>query len=203
MVNYLRDFSLTPPIEAVYRRLGYKKRSTELPQRARERIDHHIDRGLALCDPQAVWEICDFTVATDSIVIADHITMESENLKSFLAGYGKVVIMGSTAGSKITQAAKEKIEDSPFAAVIYDAVGSEVADSVLNRLMKHLNRILTPKGKKLSRNRYSPGYGDLDLSVQRDLYLFLDMENIGVVITENYQLVPEKSVIAIAGVERK
>ena len=203
MVNYLRDFSLNPPIEAIYRRLGYKKRSTELSPAAREKIDHHIDRGLALCAPQAAWLICDFTVEAASIVIEEQITMESINLKSFLGGYEKAAIMGATAGSKITEVVDEKMQDSPFAAVIYDAVGSEVADAILNRLMKHLNRILITEGKKLSKSRYSPGYGDLDLSIQKDLHSFLNMENIGVVITENCQLVPEKSVIAIAGVERK
>jgi len=57
------------------------------------------------------------------------------------------------------------------------------------------------EGKKLTKMRYSPGYGDLPLSNQKLIYDVLNLERLGISITERFMLVPEKSVIAIAGVE--
>lgn len=49
--------------------------------------------------------------------------------------------------------------------------------------------------------RYSPGYGDLPLTNQKIIFDILNLERLGLRITERFMLVPEKSVIAIAGVE--
>ena len=49
--------------------------------------------------------------------------------------------------------------------------------------------------------RYSPGYGDLELYNQDIFYRLLNLENWGVEITENYMLIPEKTVTAIVGIE--
>ena len=48
--------------------------------------------------------------------------------------------------------------------------------------------------------RFSPGYGDLDMAVQKDLCLVLDTgRTIGVTLTESCMMVPVKSVTAIVG----
>ncbi|MGN0575406.1 MAG: vitamin B12 dependent-methionine synthase activation domain-containing protein [Ruminococcus sp.] len=49
--------------------------------------------------------------------------------------------------------------------------------------------------------RYSPGYGDLPLSLQRDILLYLNaMRRIGLTVTEDSLLIPSKSVTAVIGI---
>ena len=48
--------------------------------------------------------------------------------------------------------------------------------------------------------RFSPGYGDLPLSVQPAFAQELDLESLGVAVTDSYLLVPQKSITALVGV---
>jgi cobalamin-dependent methionine synthase I len=51
--------------------------------------------------------------------------------------------------------------------------------------------------------RYSPGYGDWDLTVQAELLRLVGADVIGVSCTETSILQPRKSVTAVIGWERK
>jgi cobalamin-dependent methionine synthase I len=78
-------------------------------------------------------------------------------------------------------------------------VASETADAGLDWIQAFLNSQMAKQGRKLT-TRYSPGYGDLDLSAQKVIYDALKLEKIGISITDRYLLIPEKSVLAIAGI---
>ena len=53
------------------------------------------------------------------------------------------------------------------------------------------------------RPRFSPGYGDFDISHQRDLSRLLDTpRKIGLTVTESCLLAPIKSVTAVIGLSR-
>jgi cobalamin-dependent methionine synthase I len=52
------------------------------------------------------------------------------------------------------------------------------------------------------RPRFSPGYGDLSLSVQSDLLNVLDARrNIGLTLSDSLMMIPQKSVTAIVGLK--
>ena len=51
-----------------------------------------------------------------------------------------------------------------------------------------------------TKSRFSPGYGDLPIEFQRDIFSVLNLnKNIGVYLTEGMQMTPSKSVTAIIG----
>lgn len=51
--------------------------------------------------------------------------------------------------------------------------------------------------------RFSPGYGDLCLDIQKEMIRFLNWDRIlGVTLTKSMMMVPSKSIIAIIGVEK-
>ena len=59
------------------------------------------------------------------------------------------------------------------------------------------------KGNLLS-PRYSPGYGDVPLSVQKDICRELDCaKTVGITLTESLLMIPEKSVTAVIGIRKK
>ena len=109
--------------------------------------------------------------------------------------------MGATAGSAIMEAIVDKTKnDNLSAAVVYDATASEMADAALDWLMAYCNSQLRREGKKLLPRRFSAGYADFKLENQKSIYNLLEMQKIGVAISSNFILRPEKTVTAITGI---
>ena len=86
-------------------------------------------------------------------------------------------------------------------ALVFDAYASECVDGALDVIMSRKNEALRRTGQKLTKHRFSAGYGDLNIAYQKLFFDMLDMSTMGVVLNDKYLLSPEKSVIAIAGVE--
>ena len=65
-------------------------------------------------------------------------------------------------------------------------------DSILDKIAKE---------EKSLTMRYSPGYGDLDISANRDILNVLDAHRkIGVTVTNTGIMIPRKSVVALIGI---
>ena len=81
------------------------------------------------------------------------------------------------------------------------AVASELADAWCDDVVAELARDPAVAGCSL-RPRFSPGYGDVPLALQRPLLTVLDASRrIGVTLTESLLMVPTKSVSAFVGIE--
>ena len=75
-------------------------------------------------------------------------------------------------------------------------VTDAVASAFIEALCDHVQSILPQK----TGVRFSPGYGDLPLSVQRPLLQFL--KNTGISLTESDLMIPSKSVTFIVGIKK-
>ena len=110
-------------------------------------------------------------------------------------------MMASTVGSEITMETNILIGKNRGAeAVIVDAAASEIADEVMNKINQICANLAKKEGFKLTKMRYSPGFGDLGVENQTQFFKTLELENMGLELTESYMIVPEKSVTAIVGV---
>ena len=84
---------------------------------------------------------------------------------------------------------------SPAKSFIADAVASAYAEACADRLSDMLGE--TGKLKP----RFSPGYGDLSLSYQKDVLNFLVAEKtVGITLNESLLMTPSKSITAIQGI---
>lgn len=109
--------------------------------------------------------------------------------------------MAATSGSAIMQVIASDIAGANITrGVVLDATASEVVDAALSWITAYFNQVLLRQGRVVTRKRFSAGYGDLALATQRELYRLLQLERIGVELTESCILIPEKSVSAIAGI---
>ena len=202
-VQLFESIQIATPIEAIYRRLGYSQDDTQLSQQQQDNLAKYIDEAVELIDLKAaVTRIGIKEVKDVGIVLANGIELESRNLSSWMIGCDEMLLMASTAGSKIMQAIKDTSNNEKLSrAVVYDAVGSEMADGVFDWLITYFNRELRRENKCLDGKRYSAGYGDFKLENQKTIYDLLDLKKIGVDITESCVLVPEKSVTAMVGIK--
>lgn len=141
------------------------------------------------------------TVRASSTLLADGLVIESRHLAEFLSGCTEIVLMGATAGSDIAAAIQHDAGgDRMTRGVVLDATASETVDHALDWIMDYFRRSLIRENKALMNKRFSAGYGDLALENQRTMYRLLEMERIGVALTDSCILVPEKSVTAVTGV---
>lgn len=199
-INYI---PAKPDEGMILTRLGYKKTKTILSGEYKENLDRQISHGLMLCNTKGVYGRFRLIQRNDVYVeIENGVRFYSHSLSELLKNSHEVLLMASTVGVDIVLKIEELIkENNASHALVLDAVASETADVGLDFIMDFLSKLLIREGKKLTKMRYSPGYGDLLLQNQKLIYDSLKLEKLNISITEKYILVPEKSVIAIAGIE--
>ena len=104
-------------------------------------------------------------------------------------------------GYKAVAEAEEKCEDIS-ARAIFDAVASETADAAMDSLVRTAARNLLAQGLSMDAKRYSPGYGDMPLEMQKIFFSQLHLEELKMVLNDNFYMIPEKSVTAFAAVRK-
>jgi hypothetical protein len=200
-IIYLENIQAEAAMDHILMRMGYKKGITKMSPQDKARIGDEIKKARMLCRLQGAYlklKIADNK--SGSLELENGAVFKSSKLCALLEKSGETVLMASTAGKEPVEARdREVTAGNGSAALIIDAVASETADAGLDWIQAFLNSQMAKQGRKLT-TRYSPGYGDLDLSAQKVIYDALKLEKIGISITDRYLLIPEKSVLAIAGI---
>jgi len=195
---------IAPPREKIYQRLGYHLKITQINAQQKQQTDGYIDEALALIHLKgSAVRIPIIGREKGLLFLENQIRLESANLAAFLQNCSEVLIMGATAGESVMAAIRAALAtDAVTRAVVFDATASEMTDGALDWLMDYTRRTLIREGKALLKRRYSAGYGDFVLENQQILYRLLELSNIGIRITKESILVPEKSVTAVTGIHQ-
>ena len=112
------------------------------------------------------------------------------------AGCREAVLFAATVGVGLDRLIARYGAVAPSRAVMLQAIGAErieaLCDVFCNTLAVEENRALRP--------RFSPGYGDLPLDTQREIFRVLDCQRkIGLTLNDSLLMSPTKSVTAIVG----
>lgn len=126
------------------------------------------------------------------------VIIESGAVCGLLEDSGEAYIMCITAGAALADAVKaHSAEGDTTRALVVDAVGSELVEEAADEVCRYIERTAAVSLTK----RFSPGYGDWDLSGQAELDKALNISRIGVTLNEAFLMTPEKTITAVAGVE--
>lgn len=124
--------------------------------------------------------------------------VKSEDLMKNLFSCDSAVIFVATIGIGIDRLIKKYSSISPVKALMFQAIGAERIECLCDLFT---NTILE---KEDAGNRFSPGYGDLPITMQKDIIRALNCtKNIGVTLTDSLLMSPTKSVTAIIGIKTK
>jgi len=190
--------TIEPPLEAIYRRLGFRKGLTKIKPDEARTLGESIEKARSLVNLKGA------IISKDSRLIrlpGSH-CLESAHLAKLLAHSQEVLLMGATAGAAVIEAiGRDTADDNLTQAVVLDAAASEMVDAALDWMETFFARDLRRESRRLTKSRFSCGYGDLALENQKLFYDLLDLRRFGVELTERYVLAPEKSVTAVAGIE--
>ena len=129
-------------------------------------------------------------------------SVSSAALAKNLSGCDRAVIFAATVGIGIDRLIARYTRISPAKALLFQAIGAERIESLCNMFESDISAKASANGK-YTRPRFSPGYGDLPLSAQRDLFAVLDCpKRIGLTLNESLLMSPSKSVTAIIGIRK-
>lgn len=129
------------------------------------------------------------------------VELESKYLAKNLAGCSRVILIASTIGPLADNLIRRFTKLDAAKAAIMQAAGAMFIESYLDQLNGQLEREAVEQGFKLH-SRFSPGYGDVQLEVQRHFFSLLPCtQRIGLTLTDSLVMAPEKSVTAFIGME--
>lgn len=124
----------------------------------------------------------------------------SQKLAKNLQNCQTAVLFAATIGLEIDRLIAKYGRISPSRAWIFQAIGAERIEALCDVFCADMAR----EYNAVARPRFSPGYGDLPLDSQRDIFSILAPEkHAGVFLTDSLLMSPSKSVTAIVGLHKK
>lgn len=202
-IHKIENIHIEPPRKDILSRLKYNIHKTKFNEKSLELFEKTMGFAVSLCECRGVYRFLDILEKADKkIVLSGGTVFESASLAKLLQGSSKVVMMAATVGPEVTSETNLLIEKNRASeAVIVDASASEIADEMMNKINLLCANLAKKEGFKLTKMRFSPGFGDLGVENQRQFFKTLELEKMGLKLTKSYMIVPEKSVTAVAGVE--
>lgn len=191
----------------VLRYLGYAGQTIE-PE-LYDRIDALVDRAERELSPKGVAKRFSVEVRGEGTrgtgalpyveVQGTALVLEGFDIVRHLEGACACVLLACTLGAKSEQELSRLKAVNPLDALIYDAACSALIERVADAAEAEVVAEAAADGLQANW-RFSPGYGDLPLSVQtRFVSVLRAFETIGLTVTDTDLLVPTKSVTAIVG----
>ena len=131
--------------------------------------------------------ICDFGV----------FRIESKYLAKNLNGCNQAILFAATIGVGYDRMISKYSRTSPAKALMIQAIGAERVEALCNTFCADMEKRYEAK----LRPRFSPGFGDLYLDIQKEIFSILDCpRQIGVSLNDSLLMSPSKSVTAFVGI---
>ena len=197
--------SFSPDFKEVARYLGYR-RAAPPEADVSALMEKAASEMQAVMKAQSVFEVFDLTVGsirpsdystTVSLRFAD-VTLQSRDLGRNLAGCSKVALLAATIGPQVDSLIRRHSSLNPVYASILQATGAMYIEELVDLINAEIKKIAEADGLR-TRPRYSPGYGDVPLQVQKDFFRLLPCTRIGLTLMDTLIMAPEKSVTAFVG----
>ncbi len=166
---------------------------------ADEQVENLVTECLNECE--FLYKVCyrEFDVKEcDGGLDLSFCTTDSSSLQKLLSNSKKILVFAATIGFDIDRKITKYSKIDPAKALILQAIGTECVESLCDAFEEGIRR---EKGYDIT-SRFSPGYADLPLEIQKDLFKALDCyKNIGVTLNDSLLMSPSKTVTAIIGIQ--
>ena len=184
----------SPLIEEALRYLGAADASETL----RRQVAGEAETLSAQFRPRHVCKVCELDFQGEEIFLrGTAVVLKGGTALKMLAQCHRAALLACTLGARFDLALTAVQARDMARAVILDACGSALVEQGCDEAEKELSARFP--GRYLT-DRFSPGYGDLPLELQRDICAALDTpRRLGLHVTESLLLNPVKSVTAVIG----
>lgn len=167
-------------------------------------IDSAISDALIYAKPHGIFNIFEYDYINSKITLKDkNIYFIGNSIKKHLYLCEKIAILAVTIGEDIENEITNSSENENYAhALLLDAAATEAVEEAADLSEKIIEREARKEGFYLT-SRFSPGYGDFPLTMQKEILELASGDKIGISLTSSLMLIPRKSITAIIGFKRE
>lgn len=149
-----------------------------------------MDRMASLAQPRWRWVVC----------APRALPLSGGDIRRHLDGCDRVAVLCATLGAAVDRELRRTAYRSMLDALALDAAAGDAIEKVCDAAEDEIRLHFGREGCFVT-GRFSPGYGDLPIDIQRDLLALCDApRRIGLSATPSHLLTPGKSVTALLGI---
>jgi hypothetical protein len=194
------DVSIEIDKEQVCRYIGYED-GQKLSARISSLVDDYAEHAHSLINPSYSYVIKDVEWARGSMAFVEgSIIFKSRIIAKLLERCTQVAIFLATIGKYLEETSFRLAKDGLILqATVLDAIGSVAVEKVADLVQSGTREIARAQGDVISR-RFSPGYCDWNIGQQRMLFYALTGNTVGIRLTGECLMIPQKSISGIIGI---
>lgn len=183
-----------------FRYMGHK--GGDIPENLNALADECEQRLLSAVSPKFVYAVFGIEHTADGIsVCGTPLVLKGNDIAAHLQGCEKCVLFAATLGAGADAVVRSYEGAAMEKAVIADCMASVAIEQVCELAETEIRSKIPDMHFTW---RFSPGYGDLPLDIQRDFLNTLNAaKRIGLTVTDSLILIPRKSVTAVIGVSER
>ena len=198
MINK-KEYAVRMDRSEVLRYLGYGASEPD-PAVARQ-LEEAIRTVEKIARPALTFRVFDIVRSHAGVGLAGtSLVLTGRTAELMLRDCGRCVLLAATVGSRVDgEIRRRQIRDMTGALIVDSAAGCAV-ENICEQFTEDLEQHCGAKGLYIT-DRFSPGYGDLPLSLQPDILRTLSAEKtIGLTVSSGLLMIPAKSVTALIGI---
>lgn len=186
----------------IYRYLGYKGKQPD--NQIKCLVQEIVEELQKVITPRSIFRECQCRVEENARVVfwdtTFNFSMKSVHLANNLKNCSHVIFFAATIGNTPDSLMKKYEITNMTKALILQATAAEFVEAYCDEIQEKIKKQKEIAGYYL-RPRFSPGYGDLSIENQKEIFQILECEKrIGLTLTDSYLMVPTKSVTALIGI---
>lgn len=194
-IDFFEMTNVQPKSAYVFAGGMISKRNTEI-----------LDEAIDICNDLCVIKFAATSVPLEQLsyeimVCKGMDPLKGRKLDFAFGGSSSILLFGCTAGEAISQRIIKESNDDPVLGFVLHVVSSAVVNTAMDMAMDKYRAFMKESGHELTRHRYSPGCGFINIVSQKQLYDILNLNKLGMKINESGVLKPDKSMISAAGVK--
>ena len=157
---------------------------------------------LNVIKPRLAYKIFDISFAENGVeIMGTPLIFKGNDIKEHLTGCERCVLMCATLSSDVDKLIRSYEAEGMEKAFIADTLASAAVEQVCNKAETLIQQAV---GNYSFTWRFSPGYGDFPLDIQKEFINITEADKkIGLTVTESLILIPRKSVTAVIGISEK
>lgn len=133
-------------------------------------------------------------------VMGTTLTLKGKSIKKHLSNSKDIYIMAATLGARVDKKISYYEKVSVTKSMIFDACATTAIEAGCDQVEAEIKEKVLAAGNEDITFRYSPGYGDLGIDIQKEILRILNApKKIGLTASKYNMLLPTKSVTAIIG----
>ncbi|MBP2642347.1 MAG: Vitamin dependent methionine synthase activation region [Firmicutes bacterium] len=162
-------------------------------------LEEACTQALILANPKGVWNNYPYNAATNNVLSQPLYQPLSADLSEHLQNAVEVAILGVTIGEAVEKKVSDLFSSGDYTlALLLDAAATAAVESIADSINSLINTQAAKRGFKTTL-RFSPGYGDWNITDQPTVLELAEASKAGIAVTSSCMLIPRKSVTAVIG----